>query len=144
MKADAKKRKASSEHKETLNDHTFQLDTKSQYFSPKDADYNPIEDEDFISNVAIPKNDSMRVCLRIRPMTKWETNRRSKDCFTVHQDSQMFTIDSPMDGGQHDFTYDKVCIFFSSKFDEILLFTEIVLTKTSLSFRSLIRNHHKQ
>ena len=72
------------------------------------------DEESKLSISSDEKTDSMRVCLRIRPMSKLETSRRSRDCIAVHKDSQKVTVDSPLDG-KYDFTYDKVSlkIFFT-------------------------------
>ena len=56
---------------------------------------------------SVDKSDSVRVCLRIRPMNKLETSRRSRDCINLREDSQSFTVDSPLDG-KYQFKYDKV------------------------------------
>mmetsp|Transcript_1150 Transcript_1150/g.1171 ORF Transcript_1150/g.1171 Transcript_1150/m.1171 type:complete len:152 (-) Transcript_1150:577-1032(-) len=54
------------------------------------------------------KNGSVKVCLRLRPMNKLETSRRSKNCVEVHYDTDnSLTVDSPLDG-EFDFTFDKV------------------------------------
>jgi hypothetical protein len=47
------------------------------------------------------------VCLRLRPMTKLERNRRSKSCIEVHEGGREFTVDSPLDG-EYDFCFDHV------------------------------------
>jgi hypothetical protein len=47
------------------------------------------------------------VCLRLRPLTKLETSRRSRSCIEVHEGSSEFTIDSPLDG-EYDFCFDTV------------------------------------
>jgi len=66
--------------------------------------------EEFESNSisTIDNSDAIRVCLRIRPMNKLETSRRSRDCIKVHENCQKYTVDSPLDG-KYEFTYDKVC-----------------------------------
>ena len=47
------------------------------------------------------------VCLRLRPMTKLERNRRSRSCIEVHEGGREFTVDSPLDG-EYDFCFDHV------------------------------------
>ena len=49
----------------------------------------------------------VKVCLRLRPMTKLERNRRSKNCIEVHDGNREFTVDSPIDG-EYDFCFDNV------------------------------------
>lgn len=49
----------------------------------------------------------VRVCLRLRPMTKLERNRRSRSCIEVHEGNRQFTVDSPLDG-EYDFCFDDV------------------------------------
>jgi len=51
--------------------------------------------------------EAVRVCLRLRPMSKLETSRRSRCCVEVHDGSTSFTVDSPLDG-EYDFNYDQV------------------------------------
>ena len=56
-------------------------------------------------------NDSptpIKVCLRLRPMNKLETSRRSRNCVTIHDDDQTVTVDSPIDGDKSDFSFQKV------------------------------------
>lgn len=48
----------------------------------------------------------VQVYLRLRPMNKFETSRRSKNCIEVHDD-WVITVDSPLEG-EFDFTLDKV------------------------------------
>lgn len=50
--------------------------------------------------------DHMRAFLRLRPMSKLEMSRRSRNCFDIHDDDAKFTVDSL--SGENDFSYDKV------------------------------------
>lgn len=50
---------------------------------------------------------AIQVCLRLRPMTRLERNRRSRSCIEVDEDSRNFTVDSPLDG-EYDFCFDHV------------------------------------
>lgn len=56
----------------------------------------------------------VQVCLRLRPMTKLERNRRSRSCIEVHDGSRNFTVDSPLDG-EYDFCYDHVSRAYPTK-----------------------------
>lgn len=50
--------------------------------------------------------DHIRAFLRLRPMSKLEMSRRSRNCFDIHDDNAKFTVDSL--SGDNDFCYDKV------------------------------------
>lgn len=50
--------------------------------------------------------DHTRAFLRLRPMSKLEMSRRSRNCFDIHDDNAKFTVDSL--SGENDFCYDKV------------------------------------
>ena len=50
----------------------------------------------------------IKVCLRLRPMNKLETSRRSRNCITIHDDHKTVTVDSPVDGEKNDFSFQKV------------------------------------
>ena len=50
--------------------------------------------------------DHIRAFLRLRPMSKLEISRRSRNCFDIHDDNAKFTVDSL--SGENDFCYDKV------------------------------------
>lgn len=49
----------------------------------------------------------VKVFLRLRPMNKLETARRSKDCVELHDDPKIITVDAPLQG-LHDFSCDMV------------------------------------
>jgi hypothetical protein len=51
--------------------------------------------------------EDMRVFLRLRPMNKLETSRRSKNCIDLSEDPSIITVDSPLEG-EFDFTFDHV------------------------------------
>ena len=53
-----------------------------------------------------PVQDHIRSFLRLRPMSKLEMSRRSRNCFDIHDDNAKFTINSL--SGEDDFCYDKV------------------------------------
>ena len=57
----------------------------------------------------LPQEDgsNVRVCLRLRPMSKLEMSRRSRSCIEVNDASKTFTVDSHLDG-EYDFCYDQV------------------------------------
>jgi hypothetical protein len=55
------------------------------------------------------KEELIRVGLRLRPLNKLETSRRSRCCIDIQEGSTDFTVDSPLDG-EYDFHYDKVII----------------------------------
>lgn len=52
---------------------------------------------------------SVRVFLRLRPMDKLETSKRSKDCIELHDNPKIITVDSPL-LGVFDYTFDQVCV----------------------------------
>jgi len=60
--------------------------------------------------------DPIKVCLRLRPMTKLERNRRSRSCIEAHEGDGQFTVDSPLDG-EYDFSFDHVFNVDSSQQD---------------------------
>ena len=51
--------------------------------------------------------DHVKVYLRLRPMDKLETSKRSKDCIDLHENPKLITVDSPL-LGTFDFTFDLV------------------------------------
>lgn len=51
--------------------------------------------------------EKVKVYLRLRPMDKLETSKRSKDCIELHDNPQLITVDSPL-LGTFDFTFDMV------------------------------------
>eukprot|EP00957_Ditylum_brightwellii_P040519 3066119-Ditylum_brightwellii.AAC.1 len=61
------------------------------------------------STVGGAEGDDARVnvFLRLRPMSKLETSRRSRSCVEVHEGSEKFTVNSHLDG-EYDFCYDRV------------------------------------
>jgi hypothetical protein len=67
-----------------------------------DSEYDgdPSEDEQEV-------NENMRVFLRLRPMNKLETSRRSKNCVELDNDSRCIRVDSPLEG-EYDFFFDHV------------------------------------
>ena len=53
-------------------------------------------------------NENMKVFLRLRPMNKLETSRRSKNCVDLPEDDpRCLTVDSPLEG-EYDFFFDRV------------------------------------
>lgn len=54
--------------------------------------------------------EHVRVYLRLRPMDKLETSKRSKDCIELHENPQLVTVDSPL-LGTFDFTFHQVCMY---------------------------------
>ena len=57
---------------------------------------------------AVDAND-INVYVRLRPINKLETNKRSRDCVELHDDPALITVDAPHQG-LHDFTFDSVGI----------------------------------
>lgn len=55
----------------------------------------------------LTKETPINVYLRLRPMTKLETSRRSRSCIEIHKGNKDFTLDSPQDG-EYDFQFDHV------------------------------------
>ena len=51
--------------------------------------------------------EPVKVFLRLRPMDKLETSKRSKDCIELHDNPKIITVDSPL-LGVYDFTFDQV------------------------------------
>lgn len=51
--------------------------------------------------------EEVKVFLRLRPMDKLETSKRSKDCIELHDNPKIITVDSPL-LGDFDFTFDQV------------------------------------
>ena len=49
----------------------------------------------------------VKVIIRLRPMNKLETSRRSKDCIELHDNPKILTVDAPLQG-MYDFTCDMV------------------------------------
>jgi hypothetical protein len=60
-------------------------------------------------NDAVDGDDpsKVKVFLRLRPMNKLETSRRSKDCVELHDDPKIITVDAPLQG-LYDFSCDMV------------------------------------
>jgi hypothetical protein len=52
-------------------------------------------------------DDLINVYLRFRPMNKLEASKRSKDCIELHDNPEIVTVDSPLQG-LYDFTFDMV------------------------------------
>ena len=52
-------------------------------------------------------SEDVKVFLRLRPMDKLETSKRSKDCIELHDNPKIVTVDSPL-LGVYDFTFDQV------------------------------------
>lgn len=52
-------------------------------------------------------DERVKVYLRLRPMDKLETSKRSKDCIELHENPKLITVDSPL-LGTFDFTFDQV------------------------------------
>jgi hypothetical protein len=65
----------------------------------EDDSFSDEEDEEF--------REDMRVFLRLRPMNKLETSRRSKNCCELHEDPTVITVDSPLEG-EYDFFFHHV------------------------------------
>ena len=57
----------------------------------------------------LERESSIQVYLRLRPMSKLETSRRSRSCIELEEDNKQFFVDSPLDG-EYDFCYDKVSL----------------------------------
>jgi hypothetical protein len=57
----------------------------------------------------LTKEGPIKVFLRLRPMTKLETSRRSRSCIEIHKGHRDFTLDSPQDG-EYDFQFDYVSV----------------------------------
>lgn len=51
--------------------------------------------------------ENVKVYLRLRPMDKLETAKRSKDCIELHENPKLITVDSPL-MGTFDFSFDQV------------------------------------
>jgi hypothetical protein len=58
-------------------------------------------------------SSQVKVYLRLRPMDKLETSKRSKDCIELHDNPKIITVDSPL-LGCFDFTFDQVRYMSSS------------------------------
>lgn len=58
--------------------------------------------------------EDMRVFLRLRPMNKLETSRRSKNCIELTEDPTIITVDSPLEG-EYDFSFDHVFEEYASQ-----------------------------
>jgi hypothetical protein len=52
-------------------------------------------------------DSQVKVYLRLRPMDRLETSKRSKDCIELHDNPKIITVDSPL-LGCYDFTFDQV------------------------------------
>lgn len=87
----------------------------------------PVNINDFFSesveqsisgNDYLERESSIQVYLRLRPMSKLETSRRSRSCIELEEDNKQFFVDSPLDG-EYDFCYDKVSIKHSRFFIKI-------------------------
>ena len=72
--------------------------------------------DDHASRVGEEFREDMRVFLRLRPMNKLETSRRSKNCIDLSEDPSIVTVDSPLEG-EFDFTFDHVRQQLSHLFD---------------------------
>jgi hypothetical protein len=53
------------------------------------------------------EGDPVKVYLRLRPINKLESSKRSKDCIELHDNPKIVTVDSPLQG-LFDFTFDMV------------------------------------
>lgn len=51
--------------------------------------------------------ERVKVYLRLRPMDKLETSKRSKDCIELHDNPKLITVDSPL-LGTFEYTFDQV------------------------------------
>ena len=58
----------------------------------------------------------IKVCLRLRPMNRLETSRRSRNCIDIHNGGKGMTVDSALDGAQFDFAFDKVGLYILKKY----------------------------
>lgn len=67
----------------------------------------PVSDRACTPNVQDGRlvKDRIRTFLRLRPMSKLERSRRSRNCFDIHDDNAKFTVDSL--SGENDFCYDR-------------------------------------
>uniref|UniRef100_A0A7S4J4X1 Kinesin motor domain-containing protein n=1 Tax=Odontella aurita TaxID=265563 RepID=A0A7S4J4X1_9STRA len=84
-------------------------------------------EEENIDIDAFPNGSNIRVCLRLRPMSKLETSRRSRSCFEIHECSRNFTVDSHLDG-EYDFCFDQV---FDTNVSQSELYNDIGLGTVS-------------
>ena len=67
-------------------------------------------------------NENMSVFVRLRPMNKLETSRRSKNCVELHDNPRCLTVDSPLEG-EYDFYFDHVSNPADYLSDEIVLWS---------------------
>eukprot|EP00934_Nitzschia_sp_Nitz4_P003954 Nitzschia sp. Nitz4//scaffold10_size219509//95228//98055//NITZ4_001426-RA/size219509-augustus-gene-0.273-mRNA-1//-1//CDS//3329532914//3944//frame0 len=66
------------------------------------------------------ETEPVRVFLRLRPMNKFETSKRSKDCIQLHDNPQLVTVDSM---GLLDFTFHQV---FDEYTPQLEVYTETI------------------
>jgi len=78
--------------------------------------------------------EKVKVYLRLRPMDKLETSKRSKDCIELHENPKLITVDSPL-LGTFDFTFDQV----SSKNESALDTSGDVRGMTSVVCAALLK-----
>ena len=58
--------------------------------------------------------ESIKVYLRLRPKSRLETMKRSKDCIVLHEDPKLVTVNSPWQG-EHKFSFEQVFDEFSTQ-----------------------------
>jgi hypothetical protein len=72
-----------------------------------------VHDDDDDENDTIHEDDDdarrrrVHLYLRLRPISKLEASKRSKDCIELHDDPKILTVDSPLQGS-FNFTFDMV------------------------------------
>lgn len=57
--------------------------------------------------LVVENSAHVKVFLRLRPMDKLETSKRSKDCIELHENPRLITVESPILGA-FDFNFDQV------------------------------------
>jgi hypothetical protein len=65
------------------------------------------KDDDDSDSSSTP--EAIKVYLRLRPKTKLETMKRSKDCIELHDNPTIITVDSPL-LGEYEFSFDKASL----------------------------------
>lgn len=71
--------------------------------------------------------ENVKVFLRLRPMDKLETSKRSKDCIELHENPKLITVESPV-LGSFDSTFDQV-----PDFSTHVLFNQYLFSHLGLS-----------
>jgi hypothetical protein len=76
--------------------------------------------------------ERVKVYLRLRPMDKLETSKRSKDCIELHDNPKIITVDSPL-LGSFDFTFDQVRTFLTSHVNFLYTLVYQVVVETQMA-----------